>query len=169
MLALSNLITSYTYYWNHKFLFILFTTLKVYQVIHMSRLVTKPTKMTVRPAKTQISLGIRPVWSESSLCAKWVAKGPSFHHADSEDADQTVRMPRLIWVFVGRKVILLVLSRGGSYVFLSRKPEGFVKYLKFKSILNLVFHWTLSSSIMLSGHGLTTTLTADHGSVSGVP
>ena len=28
---------------------------------------TKPTKWHVRPAKTQISLGIRPVWSESSL------------------------------------------------------------------------------------------------------
>ena len=26
-------------------------------------------KATVRPAKTQISLGIRPVWSQSSLCA----------------------------------------------------------------------------------------------------
>ena len=30
----------------------------------------KTNKMTVRPAKTQISLGIRPVWSESSLCAR---------------------------------------------------------------------------------------------------
>ena len=29
----------------------------------------KTNKMTVCPAKTQISLGIRPVWSESSLCA----------------------------------------------------------------------------------------------------
>ena len=29
----------------------------------------KPNKMSVRPAKTQISLGIRPVWSESSLSA----------------------------------------------------------------------------------------------------
>ena len=28
----------------------------------------KTNKVTVRPAKTQISLGIRPVWSESSLC-----------------------------------------------------------------------------------------------------
>ena len=71
--------------------------------------------MTVRPAKTQISLGIRPVWSESSLCAQWVAKDPSFLHADSEDADQTGQMPRLIWVFAGRTVILLVLSLGGSY------------------------------------------------------
>ena len=45
----------------------------------------KTNKMTVCPAKTQISLGICPVWSESSLCAQWVAKDPSFLHADSED------------------------------------------------------------------------------------
>ena len=47
----------------------------------------KPTKWHVRPAKTQISLGIRPVWSESSLRAQWVAKNTSFLHADSEDSD----------------------------------------------------------------------------------
>ena len=46
--------------------------------------------------------GIRPVWSESLLCAQWVAKGTSFLHADSEDSDQTWRKPRLIWVFAGR-------------------------------------------------------------------
>ena len=28
----------------------------------------KTNKMSVRPAKTQICLGIHPVWSESSLC-----------------------------------------------------------------------------------------------------
>ena len=33
----------------------------------------KTKKMDVCPAKTQISLGSRPVWSESSLCAQWVA------------------------------------------------------------------------------------------------
>ena len=32
-------------------------------------------KWPVRPVKTQISLGIRPVWSKSSLCALWVAVG----------------------------------------------------------------------------------------------
>ena len=68
----------------------------------------------MRPAKTQISLGIRPVWSEFSLCAQWVAKDPSFFHADSEDSDQTGRMPRLIWVFAGRTLIFLVLSFRGS-------------------------------------------------------
>ena len=39
---------------------------------------------------------VRPVWSESSLCAQWVAKDPSFLHADSEDTDQTGRMPKMI-------------------------------------------------------------------------
>ena len=75
----------------------------------------KTNKITVHPAKTQIKLGIRPVWSKSLLCTQWVAKGPSFLHADSEDSDQTGRMPRLIWVFAWRTVILLVLSWGGSF------------------------------------------------------
>ena len=48
-----------------------------------------PTNWSVRPAKTQISLGIHPVWSESSLYTQWVAKDPSFLHADSEASDQT--------------------------------------------------------------------------------
>ena len=68
----------------------------------MSHLMTKPTKWYVSPAKTPISLGIRPVWSESLLCAQWVAKDKRFLHAYSEGSDKTGRMPRLIWVFAGR-------------------------------------------------------------------
>ena len=45
----------------------------------------KTTKWHVRPAKTQISLGIHPVQSESSLCAQWVAMDPMFLHADRKD------------------------------------------------------------------------------------
>ena len=56
----------------------------------------KTNNVVVRPAKTQISLGIRPVRSESLLCAQWVAKDRRFLHTDSEDSDQTGRMPRLI-------------------------------------------------------------------------
>ena len=67
----------------------------------MSHSMTKQTKWSVHPAKIQISLGIHPVWSESSLCALWVSKDPNFLHADSEDADKTGRMPRLIRVFTG--------------------------------------------------------------------
>ena len=68
---------------------------------------TKPTKWHVRPAKNQISLAVRlkkarvlsyPLSAEESLCY------------------QTERMPRLIWVFTGRTVILLVLSCGGSFL-----------------------------------------------------
>ena len=76
----------------------------------------QPGHPPVYPAKTQISLGIHPVWSESSLYSQWVAKGPMFLHADSKDSDQTGRMPRLIWIFAGCTLILLVLSCRGSYV-----------------------------------------------------
>ena len=65
-------------------------------------LMTKPTKWHLRPTQTQISLGIRPVWSESSLSA-WRKLGSlATHWALSEDSDQTGRMPSLIWVFAGR-------------------------------------------------------------------
>ena len=68
----------------------------------MSHLMTKPTKWKVRPAKTQISLSIRPVWSESSLSA-WRKLGfLATHWAQSEDSDQTGRMPKLFWVIAGR-------------------------------------------------------------------
>ena len=66
-----------------------------------------------------ISLGIRPVWSESSLSA-WRKLGSlATHWAHSEDSDQTGRMPWLIWVFAGRTATLLVLSRGGLYMDIS--------------------------------------------------
>ena len=82
----------------------------------MSHNTTKPTKWHVHPAKTQISLGIRPVWSESSLCAQWVAKDTRVLHADIKDSDQTGQMPRLICVFAGRTVSLLVLLCCSSYL-----------------------------------------------------
>ena len=65
----------------------------------MSRLVTKATYWHMCPVKTPISLGICPVWSESSLYTQWVVKDTWFLHADSEASDQTGQMPRLIWVF----------------------------------------------------------------------
>ena len=57
---------------------------------------------------------IRAVWSLSSLSA-WRKLGSlATNWAHNLDSDQTERMPRPIWVFAGRKVILLVLSWGGS-------------------------------------------------------
>ena len=90
--------------------------------------------MSVRPAKTQISLGIRPVWSESSLCAQWIAKDPSFLHADSED---------WIWVFAGRTVTLLVLSCHGSFwrEYLSRVSV-------FRQKINWAMSWDYDTSVL---------------------
>ena len=69
----------------------------------MSCCMTQPTKRHVRPAKTQIRLGICPVWSEPLLCALWVAKDPNLLQADSKDSDQTGQTSRLIWVFADHK------------------------------------------------------------------
>ena len=60
--------------------------------------------MTVRPAKTQISMGICPVWSESSLCPQWVDKEQSFLRADSGRPDWSESS-------LGAQTTLLVLSR----------------------------------------------------------
>ena len=67
----------------------------------MSQRMAKPTKWKVRPAKIQISLGTRPVWSDSSLSTWKNLWSLATYWAHSEDSDQTGRMPRLIWVFVG--------------------------------------------------------------------
>ena len=74
---------------------------------HMSHDMRKQTKWVCAQRR------LRSAWA--LLCAQWVAKDPNFIHADSEDSDQTGRMPRLIWVFAGHTLILLVLSCRGSY------------------------------------------------------
>ena len=72
-----------------------------FQIMRKSCSVTKPTKWSVHSAKTQIRLGIRPVWSGSLLSA-WRNLGTlATQSADIEDSDQTGRMSRLIWVFAG--------------------------------------------------------------------
>ena len=99
--------------------FQMFTTFTVYEPRH-----DKTNKVSVRLAKTQISLGIRPVWSDSSLSA-WRNLGfLATHWTHSEDSDQTGRMPRLIWVFAGRTLTLSVLSCRGSYTFSFQLPDG---------------------------------------------
>ena len=70
----------------------------------LSRDMTKPTKWVCTQRR------LRSAWAsaqtdQSSLCAHWVAKDPSFLHVDGEDSDQTGRMPRLIWVLARCTVI----------------------------------------------------------------
>ena len=61
----------------------------------------KMSRDTTKPANECAMRRLGSAWAstqpdQSSLCAEWVAKDPSFLHADSEDSDQTGRMPRLI-------------------------------------------------------------------------
>ena len=63
---------------------------------------------------------LRSAWasaqSDQSSLSAWTKLGSlATHWAHSEDSDQTGRMPRLIWVFAGRTLILLVLSCRGSF------------------------------------------------------
>ena len=61
---------------------------------------------------------LRSAWVSASLLSAWRKLGSlATHWAPSEDSDQTGWMTRLIWVFAGRRVILLVLSWGGCYSF----------------------------------------------------
>ena len=74
---------------------------------HMSRLMTKPTKWHMRPVKTQILLGIRPVWSESLLSA-WIKLGSLAAHWSDTQADLSLRLAHtsFCW-FVKWRLILL--------------------------------------------------------------
>ena len=85
--------------------------LKRYELPH-----DKTNKMACAPSEDSDQPGHPPSLIKVFACAQWVAKDPSFLHADGEDSDQTRRMPRLIWVFAGRTVTWLVLSCRGSYL-----------------------------------------------------
>ena len=93
----------------------------------------------------------QPVWSESSLCAQWVAKDPSVLHADSEDADQTGRMSRpesslgahsFCWFCYVMAHILKSLNSGKGKRLLSPCLESFGKYQFFN------IYFTVRSAII---------------------
>ena len=79
----------------------------------------KTNNVAVRLAKTQISLGIRPVWSQSSLCAQWVAKDSYFKlpscgqrrlWSDWADAQADLSLRWAHSHFVGFVTMRLILS-----------------------------------------------------------
>ena len=87
---------------------------------HLSHSMTKPTKLPVCPAKTQISLGIRPIWSESSLSA-WRKLGSlATHWVQSEDWSEWADAqadPSLHWAhrhFVGFVMLWLIFPIYGN-------------------------------------------------------
>ena len=124
----------------------------------------KTNKMSVHPMKTQISLGIRPVWPESSLWAQRVVKDPSFLHVDSEDSGQTGRMSlrlahshfvgfvmsRLIWRWCKFRQMMWHRSRSSIFIRQNRNKAN-----------QMIFHlipdaWKSITSWALTNNGATT-------------
>ena len=83
----------------------------------LSQCMTKPTKWHVQPAKIQISLGICPVWSESSLSAWRKARAPSYPLSAQRRLIRLGGCPGWSESSLGTHAILLVLSCTGSSVF----------------------------------------------------
>ena len=104
----------------------------------MSRNVRKRTFGHVPSTKTQISLRIRAVWSESSLSAWSNFASLAIQNAPSEDSDQTAQMRSLIWIFAGRICREILFVRCGSYLFFVR-------------LLTWYYHLALSSFFRTSG------------------
>ena len=94
----------------------------VWKKQHWDQSLTKPTKWPVCPTKTQMSLGIHPVWLEPLLCTLWVAKDPVLLRADREDwsdrADAQADLSSL-----GAQLILLVSSCCSSFFVQFQKLE----------------------------------------------
>ena len=103
-------------------------------------------QMSVLPAKTQISLGIRPVWSES-LLSIWRILGSL---ATIERTAKT--LPRLIWVFAGHTLILLVLSCRGSFLYViqtnSVDHEQTLCYQSWKNLKNVTKSPNVSNAMV---------------------
>ena len=72
--------------------------------------------LAVRSAKTQINLSIRPFWSESSLCAKWLAKDLKLSsYGERRLWSDWADCPFWSESSLGAHTILLVLSWAGSF------------------------------------------------------
>ena len=77
---------------------------------------TKPAKRLCAQLRFRSACASAQSHQSLFLCAEWVAKDQSFLHMDSEDSDQTGQM-------LGARIILLVLSQGGSFQTMFRFGE----------------------------------------------
>ena len=80
---------------------ILYTFLCMTQEVKLSRLMTKPTKWHVCPAKRFRSAWASAQSDQSLRCLHEETLGPWLPIERTAKTDQTGQMPRLIWVFAG--------------------------------------------------------------------
>ena len=84
---------------------------------YLSRLMTKSTKWHEHPAKTQISLDICLVWSESSLSAWRNIGSLAIHWAHSEDSNQNLRWAQRSFCWFCHEVAEFSVLTGSWYVY----------------------------------------------------
>ena len=98
-----------------KFYIYMYPAYKLLRYTCMTHLITKPTKWHVRPVKIQISLGIRTVWSESSLFAHWELRTSAFFMRTAKTLIRLGGCSSWSASSLGAHAILLVLSCASSY------------------------------------------------------
>ena len=108
--------------------------------IYMSHLMTKPTVWLCAQRR------LRSAWASAQLIRVFAVRMKkawvlSYLLSTSKDSDQTGRMPRLIWVFAGRTVILLVLSWGTSCC-LRNLVQLHEKYFYYTAAA--ILHWLIA-------------------------
>ena len=128
---------------------------------YRSRLMTKPTKLHVHRAKTHISLGIRPVWSESSLSG-WRKLGSlATHWVHSETLIRLGRCPAWSESLLGTQsfcwfcheavhMIVIILIRNSCPLFLRHIIGCTWLQLVYKLSFSQLFNF-ISIKILLPG------------------
>ena len=86
-----------------------------YSTMHLSCLMTNLTKWHVGPAKTQISMGFRPVWSEFCCLPEETFGSQLLIECTAKTPIRLGRCPGWSESNLGAQIILLVLSWGGSF------------------------------------------------------
>ena len=90
------------------------------------------TKWYVRPAKTQISLGIRTVWAESSLSTWRNLESLAIHLVHSEDSDQMGGCTDWSESLLGAQVMLYTQTAEPAILFLEKSEKSVSDYSSIK-------------------------------------
>ena len=98
---------------------------KIFTFVHMSRDMRFSTMWYVRPAKHQISLRIRAVWSETLLVA-WIV----YEYQATDRTSLGVAMHRHVWVYNCQNATLLEITCLGSIMLKTYLAMFFSKIMK---------------------------------------
>ena len=114
-----SLIREHALYYIWLIVFYFWNIIKVMLKVDMCRLMTKPTKCHVRPAKTLIGLGGCPEWSESSLGAHDILLGFSCGgHKCKGFSSQIVNSFFCLWSSINASINNYMHHISNNYIYL---------------------------------------------------